>query len=229
MKKLIFALSLLVCAQFANAQYNASGYGLKGNVKFVEESVYEYVEKFGETEIGKMFGRKCMHFNDGGLISKKYVISGDKNSRDTSEISTFEYVYNEKSQIKELNEYRQYANGYRGQKTLKYKSKYKFDDAGNVIQGIKYNGDGSFYNGYKYVYANGELTESIAINSDGSDNEDGYDYQNNYESRLYDDFNYDDEDVTNKDVIDNVGNWIKRIVFNANKQERGMERRIIYF
>ena len=147
MKKLIFAVAFLVCATFSFAQFNSSGYELKGSVKFVEESVFEYVEKFGEIEVGNFLGRKCIHFNENGLLAKKYIVRGDRASRDTSEIETFEYVSNDKGQIKEVNEFSQY--NYRSQKSLKYKTKYKFDEAGNVIQGIKYNGnDGSFYNGY---------------------------------------------------------------------------------
>ena len=118
MKKLIFAVAFLVCATFSFAQFNSSGYELKGSVKFVEESVFEYVEKFGEIEVGNFLGRKCMHFNESGLLVKKYIVRGDRASRDTSEISTFEYVNNDKSQIKEVNEYKQY--GSRGQKQLKY-------------------------------------------------------------------------------------------------------------
>jgi hypothetical protein len=228
MKKLIFAVAFLVCATFSFAQFNSSGYELKGSVKFVEESVFEYVEKFGEIEVGNFLGRKCMHFNESGLLVKKYIVRGDRASRDTSEISTFEYVNNDKSQIKEVNEYKQY--GSRGQKQLKYKTRYKFDEAGNVIQGIKYNGhDGSFYNGYRYSYTNGEYTSSQAIESDGSDSDSDYSYQNDNEDRLYDYFNYDDEDVTNKETVDPQGNWIKRIFSKASKQERGKERRIIYY
>lgn len=227
MKKLIFAIAFLVFAQFSNAQFNASGYDLKGSVKFVEESVFAYVEKFGETEVGDFYGRKCMHFNENGLIIKKYTIRGERNSRDTSEITTFEYISNEKGLIKEVNEYRQY--GYRGQKSLKYKTKYKFNEEGKVIQGIKYNGyDGSFHNGYKYLYTNGEYTSSQAINSDGSDRD--YEYNDDSDNNdFYDGFDYDDEEVSNKDVVDEQGNWIKRVVFRSEKQERGLERKIIYY
>ena len=63
MKKLIFAVAFLVCATFSFAQFNSSGYELKGSVKFVEESVFEYVEKFGEIEVGEFIGRKYMYFN----------------------------------------------------------------------------------------------------------------------------------------------------------------------
>ena len=231
MKKLIFAVAFLVCATFSFAQFNSSGYELKGSVKFVEESVFEYVEKFGEIEVGEFIGRKYMYFNENGLITKKYTIPGDKTSNDTSFISTFQYITNDKSKIKEVNEYTQYES--RGEKELRYKTKYKFDEAGKVVQSIKYNGsDGSFFKGFRYLYTNGEYTSSKAINSDGTDIDFDYgiDTDNSDEDKsLSDYFNYDQEDVTNKDTLDPQGNWIKRIIFKSNKQERGKERRVIYY
>lgn len=228
MKKLIFAIAFLVSAQFSFAQFNASGYDLKGNVKFVQTSIFEYVEKFGETEVGNFFGKRIMQFNENGLIIKKYSVQGDKDSRDTSEIITYEYVSNEKGQIKEVNEYKQYS--YSEPKVLKFKTKYKFNEEGKAIQGIKYNGyDGSFHNGYRYIYTNGEFSSSQAINSDGTDNEYGYNEEELNEDELSDYFEYDAEDVTQKDILDDKGNWIKRVVFKGSKQERGLERKIIYY
>ena len=95
MKKLIIAIAFLVCANFLFAQETTETLNFKGKVKFVEESSYKFVEKFGEIEVGDFLGRTCQVFNEKGLLVKKYVVNGGKNSKDTSNISSFDYVLNE--------------------------------------------------------------------------------------------------------------------------------------
>lgn len=225
MKKLIFALTLLACAQFANAQETSESFELKGKVRFVEEASFQYVVKFGEIEVGEYFGRKCKVFNEKGLIIKKYDINGERDSKDTARIISYTYLNNESGQIKEINEYEQYYST--SQKELKSKTKLKYDETGKLIQKIIYSGNGSFDEGYRYTYEN-DKREVEQIDSEGnpveSDNENVYvepDYDENGQELT--------GELINKDVLDAQGNWIKRTEFRGKKQYKGYERRIIYF
>ena len=226
MRKLILGVTLLLCAQFSFAQETTESFDLKGKVRFVEEASYKYVEKFGEIEVGGFLGRTVKVFNEKGLIIKKYDINGSRDSRDTSNIATFDYVFNERGQLKEINEYEQYSS--RSQKELKFKTKFKYDENGILVQQIIYNGDGSFENGYKFSTAdNGKIVQQ-KIDSEGNDVEES-------DENIYVEPDYDDngQEITGetsyKDVIDAQGNWIKRIEFRGKKQFKGYERRIVYF
>ena len=73
MKKLIFAVALILVAQFSFAQETTETFELKGKVRFVEESSYEFVEKFGEVELGDFLGRDCKVFNEKGFLIKKVL------------------------------------------------------------------------------------------------------------------------------------------------------------
>ena len=144
MKTLIFAVAFLVCATVTNAQVTTETFDLKGKVRFVEETSYQYVVKFGEIEVGESLGRSCKVFNDRGYLIKNYALLG----RDTTDVLSYEFVYNEKGQMKEVNEFTQYTS--RSQKELKSKTKFKYDDNGKLAQQIIYDGDGSFEKGYKF-------------------------------------------------------------------------------
>ena len=69
MKTLIFAVAFLVCATVTNAQVTTETFDLKGKVRFVEETSYQYVVKFGEIEVGESLGRSCKVFNDRGILN----------------------------------------------------------------------------------------------------------------------------------------------------------------
>ncbi len=225
MKKLIFAVAFLVCATVTNAQETTLSFDLKGKVKFIEESSYQYVVKFGEIEVGNYFGRNYKLFNEKGYLIKKYDINGDRDSRDTAGILSYVYLNNERGQIKEINEYEQYNSDV--QKELKSKTKFKYDESGNLVQKIVYNGDGAFIEGYRYTY---EKEKKFVEQID----QEGNVIQPNNES-IYIEPDYDENglEVTGeliyKDVIDSQGNWIKRTEFRGKKQFKGYERRIIYY
>jgi hypothetical protein len=222
MKKLIFAAAFLVFANVSNAQENTLSFNLKGKVRFVEEASFKYVEKFGEIEVGESLGKECKVFNDRGFLIKKYALLG----RDTTDVLSYEIVYNEKGQIREVNEYKQYTS--RSEKELESKTKFKYDENGKLAQQIIYNGDGSFEKGYKFSNADNGKTIQQQIDSEGNSVEES-------EENVYVEPDYDDNgqeitgETTYKDVLDAQGNWIKRIEFRGKKQVKGYERRIVYF
>lgn len=222
MKKLIFAVAFLVCATIINAQETTLSFDLKGKVKFIEESSYKYVVKFGEIEVGESLGRSCKVFNDRGYLIKKYALLG----RDTTDVLSYEFVYNEKGQMKEVNEFKQYTP--RSQKELKSKTKFKYDDNGKLAQQIIYDGDGSFEKGYKFSTPDNGITLQQQIDSEGNSVEES-------EETVFEEPDYDDNgqeitgETTNNDTLDAQGNWIKRIEFRGKKQHKGYERRIMYF
>jgi hypothetical protein len=227
MKKLIFAVALILVAQFSFAQETNETFELKGKVRFVEESSYEFVEKFGEVEVGDFLGRKCLLFNEKGLLIVKFDINGQRNSRDTTSIVSYEYVYNDNGQIKEINEYEQYAP--RTSKTFNSKTKNKYDESGRLIQQIIYFGTGEFKEGHTFTFENGK-TESHSIDSEGNIITELV-YDNSIEEITDVDANGNviSNKVTNKDVLDQQGNWIKRVEFRGKKQIKGYDRKIIYF
>jgi hypothetical protein len=222
MRKLIFAAAFLVFANVSNAQENTLSFNLKGKVRFVEEASFKYVEKFGEIEVGESLGKECKVFNDRGFLIKKYALLG----RDTTDVLSYEIVYNEKGQIREVNEYKQYTS--RSEKELESKTKFKYDENGKLAQQIIYNGDGSFEKGYKFSNADNGMTIQQQIDSEGNSVEES-------EENVYVEPDYDDNgqeitgETTYKDVLDAQGNWIKRIEFRGKKQVKGYERRIVYF
>jgi hypothetical protein len=161
-------------------------------------------------------------FNDRGFLIKKYALLG----RDTTDVLSYEIVYNEKGQIREVNEYKQYTS--RSEKELESKTKFKYDENGKLAQQIIYNGDGSFEKGYKFSNADNGKTIQQQIDSEGNSVEES-------EENVYVEPDYDDNgqeitgETTYKDVLDAQGNWIKRIEFRGKKQVKGYERRIVYF
>ena len=222
MKTLIFAVAFLVCATVTNAQVTTETFDLKGKVRFVEETSYQYVVKFGEIEVGESLGRSCKVFNDRGYLIKNYALLG----RDTTDVLSYEFVYNEKGQMKEVNEFTQYTS--RSQKELKSKTKFKYDDNGKLAQQIIYDGDGSFEKGYKFSTPDNGKTLQQQIDSEGN-------IVKESEETVFEEPDYDDNgqpitgELKNKDVLDAQGNWIKRIEFRGKKQLKGYERRIIYY
>ncbi len=229
MKKFLFAIAFLVGAQYSFSQQTTETFDLKGKVRFVEESSYEFIEKFGEVELGDFLGRECKVFNEKGFLIKKYKINGNKESKDTVDIEINEFIFNENGKIKELNEYEQYS--YRYPKKLKYKTRNKFDESGKLVQLIVYNGDGSFHNGYEYTYENDKMV-AHEINSYGTIITQSNDLMEVYTPSIdVDPFvEGGDEDVSsNKDQLDAYENWIKRIEYIGKKPVKGHDRKIIYF
>ena len=212
MKKLIIAIAFLVCANFLFAQETTETLNFKGKVKFVEESSYKFVEKFGEIEVGDFLGRTCQVFNEKGLLVK-----------DTSNISSFDYVLNEKGQIKEINEYEQYNPS--NNKELKYKTKNKFNEGGMLLLQFIYNGTGSFDKGFRYsgdeVYKIDSEGELIVEDNEFANFPMESEYDNDGQPLI--------GDTTYKNVLDTQGNWIKSVQFIGKKQFKGFERKIIYF
>ena len=234
MKKLIFSVAFLVIATVANAQETTLSFDLKGKVKFVEESSYKYVEKFGEVEVGDFLGRNYKVFNDKGYLIKKYEIRGGRNSRDTVGINDYVYLNNERGQIKEINNYYQ-LDFMPKTKNLNSKTKLKYDETSNLVQKIVYSGAGSFIEGFRYTY---EKEKRVSENIDSEGNIIKPIYDPIYQVQLLEQSSFvliDGVEVGNEvagyrdDVIDSLGNWTKRIEFRGKKQFKGHERRIIYF
>lgn len=225
MKKILIYFITIIISNSSIGQQTTEMFGLKGNVNFIEESNYEFIEKFGEVEIGDFLGRTCMAFNSKNLLVKKYDIRGGKDSKDTINLISYEYVYNENGLLKEINEFEQYSS--RSKKSLSFKTKLKYDEKKNLIQEFIYFGNGEFKEGFKISYEDGkmikEATDSdgniLEINNEGvvmfpdeMINENGNELQTSY-----------------TDTQDANGNWIKRIEFKGKKQKKGYERKIIYF
>lgn len=215
LKLLILFCLLSTCL---NAQETRATYQLNGRVKIVETSNYDFIEKFGEIQIGDFNGRKILQFNEAGYIIKKYNINGDRISKDTAEIYTFEYIYNEYKNLRELNEY--YQRYRTSNKELKYKTKFKYDSEGRVIEERIYDGsNGSFHKGFSYSYENGKIIK-VEIKEDSEDIE--------METTIVE---YEDESekLTFKEEYDTLKNWIKRTTFRGGKPIKGDERKIVYF
>jgi hypothetical protein len=220
MKLLNSLILFCLLSTYLSAQENRASYGLNGRVKMIEISSYDFVEKFGEIEIGSFNGREVVQFNEVGNIIKKFNINGDRTSKDTSSISTYEYILNENKNLKEINEYYQYSRT--SSKSLKYKTRFKYDTEGKMIEKKVYNGsDGSFDSGFIYSYENGEKKEQ-KINEDGAVMDHFFEIADVYVDET-------DQEVTYKEEYDANKNWIKKIEFRRNKEVKGLDRKIIYY
>jgi|694.fasta_scaffold38357_6 hypothetical protein len=250
MKKILFTIALFVYAQFSDAQTNLGSLNLFGKVKKIEECAYRYVEKFGEFEVGDSLGREFMEFNDKGYLIKKYMVNDKSFEKNKFEIYTYVYTNNERGQFKEINVF--YAVGAvfgygvsKSDSTLYSKTKFKYNETGDLVQKIIYNGNGDFWVGYDYGIENGKIEEYLIDEygrggSSGSDrvygntgrNPEGFLRKEEIENFLYGE-EVNEINLKNEDKVDVKGNWIKRIQsinkYGTFKQLYGYERKIIYF
>lgn len=258
MKKILFAIALFVYAQFADAQTTLGSFNLFGKVKKIEEGAFRYVTKFGEIEVGDFLWREFMEFNDKGYLIKKYYINGDRLGGKKGEIYTYVYTNNERGQFKEIDVF--YAPGAifgygdgKSDSTLYSKTKFKYNESGDLVKKIIYNGNGDFWLGYAYIIENGKIIEhriddyGINIDSGGinmAQNDDrvyggtqGRNPSGFLSKEVIFDLLYPDSDhindLKNEDKLDMKGNWIKRIqsasISGSFRQLIGYERKINYF
>lgn len=218
MKKFIVLFVFLVNVAIANAQITAAQFGVNGRVRSVRLSTYSFVEKFGEIERGEEYNDQVVEFNEQGLIIKKYVI--EEEDRIMSFI-TYEYLFLEDGKIKEINEYSN--ESFSEERSLRFKTKFKYDESGNFI-------DKKLYNGYSgsLLKTSTNISEILTDDEDNSDSivsEDKF-FPNHYIGLFSSD---DDEIKTKIEKVDQQNNWTKKIKFIGGKQAYGYERIISYF
>ena len=253
MKKILFFIALFMYAQFADGQTTLGSFNLFGKVKKIEEEAFRYVTKFGEVEVGDFLWREFMEFNDKGYLIKKYYINDDRLEKNNTEIYTYVYTNNERGQLKEINVFYApgaivvgYGDGKRDS-TLYSKTKFKYNESGDLVQKMIYYGNGDFWLGYAYSIENGKIIENIVDDYGGTyPFYEDYNVYNGAQGRnpegflskevifdlLYPGGDYNN-DLKNEDKIDMKGNWIKRIqsasISGSFRQLIGYERKINYF
>jgi len=224
MKKLIFILALLVNFQFSNAQLTTRSFNLKGKVKFIEEASYSFELKFGELEKNFDNVKNCMEFNEKGYLIKKYELLGEMGrSQKMNNIFSYVYINNERGRLKEINEYKQLWADYG--KELQYRTKFKYDETGNLIQKIIYNADGRFNSGSNFIYEKDKIIEKVIFNEEEYEGEieEGL-YEANFlpsnENNIFEIYGEQGctGELTNEDILDLQGNWIKRIEYRGKKK-----------
>jgi hypothetical protein len=229
MHKLIFIFISLVFSILVHGQVAVSNYckdkfflDISGLIRMVVFEKFDYVEKFGEMEVGDRYDIEVAEFNTNGLISKKYKIDWS-DRKDTSNMFSYQYVFGPNNQLVEINEYEH--DYYNRKGDLESKTKFKYDESGRLIRRVIYYGDGSFNEGYIYTYENGEKIE-IAIDAEGNRQE--------YLTELeMDNIMEDEEEIKYINVSDKMESSKVRLlnrdkVVNGKKDE-GYKIRVVYY
>jgi hypothetical protein len=107
-----------------------------------------------------------------------------------------------------------------------------------LIQKIIYNADGRFNSGSNFIYEKDKIIEKVIFNEEEYEGEieEGL-YEANFlpsnENNIFEIYGEQGctGELTNEDILDLQGNWIKRIEYRGKKKRqcKEYERRIIYF
>ncbi len=211
---------------------------LKGQANIIIETRFDAVEKFGEIQKEKLGCRFIQKYDSIGNKTEQNFIYFPKILKDersgkilyTSDERSGKiiYSYDDNKNITEENEYNSEGN-LENRSILKYDVKgnlkelnkfnpegnlstkriYKYNDKGNMIEANLYFSDGILYTKSIFGYNNkGIMTEKNEYNSEGV---------------LRDNSKYE------YDKYDNIGNWIKLILFFNDKPLTIIERQIEYY
>lgn len=227
MKK-IHLLSLGLCIFFtglvsAQPKNDLEKMGIKGNVKEQTKLVYEIRERFGKPD-KTLFEKEVTKFNKDGNITES-VIYNSKNRMKSK------YVHSYDDRVKKE------IDMYNAKGALIYKSIFRYNDKGDLIEESGYHSDGSVKNKVLVEYnAAGQKTKEKWYNSNGSliwTKVFQYDEKGN----LTEDITYTKDDKffsKNNYVYDGKGNKVKwiystdspvgfMIVYKRNKKENHVE------
>lgn len=191
----IALLLLTGCVKSNKTENDLTRDNLRGKVKFISETHYDAVEKFGEITKGDIV--KFSFTATAIIMHTAYNEKGNKTEGtefDTNHkiLRNSNYKYDEKGNIIE-------GNWYNGDGSLSDKFTCKYDKKGNIIEYNWYRGDGSLSNKFTYKYdKKGNMIER---------NLNFYDTYGELSSSPKDIFKYDEK-----------GNMIERNVYDADKK-----------
>lgn len=217
MKNCLLLFLVLIANVNLQAQISWKTEELKGRVSYIKSTTYEFVEKFGEIERGNHNGSKGIFFDIKGYATKTFSFyNQDEGRSDTSSLKTYTYLFNERGQLREINEYDGYINLNPNPLNLEAKTRYKYAPDGQITEKNVYYRDGSLKQKYIYQEEDGSLIEK-ALNEEG-------------EVMNFYDMEQVEEEISFKIVdIDGNGNWVKKLGFKNGKQFSEITRKIIYY
>ena len=140
MKYLLFillSLSLIGCGS-KEKKTSLTKENIKGKVKYIEESTYNVIDKFGNIEKVGLSKKEIFKYDEKGNKTEENLYNSNES---LSKKITFKY--DEEGKLIE-------ENLYNSDESLKNKAIYNYDKKGNLIELIWYNANGSF--NCKYTY-----------------------------------------------------------------------------